>query len=344
MSIFNPFAFGFVCVAAVFTVGADYVVQSKAAGYSPGEYALADYLDSYGLRYSETIANRDKARRQAEPARTHLPEVPQGWERREWDLSAVDLDSILDDMSLIQQMAAKAEMKLARKAAKYDVWEYVRGDETIRLLARFTPPDADTKTAGPIADLLTGTFERIDDPQHHGYAIVQGVPFFQVTDADGAETDQLMLEASLGDSVTLAVASDTSPKALRAVLEQIDFDNLNLMLDAPLAGVGSAAPELSPAQEQALAQLYTRARNEGESLMALFDMGFFSEAETSVFDGALAALIAAPAPEAASSSSAQGVKRVATSDSKGVFGDQSNRLQLSGGRSCLGDSGGRLCN
>lgn len=319
----NPYAIGFVCVAAAFGVGVDYFVQSRASGSQPGEYAFSAYLGGYADRYQQTVASIDKARRQSAAAREHLPEAPEGWVRREWDPTDPDETDILAGMTLIEQMAYKDEKKRARKIARHDAWEYVRGDEVVRLAARYTAPDDADKAMRDAGAILSGARFGNGGPRYEGYAVVQGVPFFRVLgdDAGGA----LVLEAFIGDGITLGVAARARPETVRALLERVDFESLNLMLDTPLHGIGPDAPRLTPEEEVALAGVHATARYGADRVNA------------------------APAPEEAATAAPE-PRGVASDDREAATGvgrrredGKPKRLQLSGGRSCLGSSGSTFC-
>lgn len=337
MSIFNPFAIGFTCVAACFVGGADYVLQSKANGSNPGEYALSDYLESYGIRVDQVFADIDKSRRQSEVARVHLPEAPQGWERVQWDIAAIDMDVVTVGMNLVEKMSAKDEMRKSLKMANYHAWEYRRGDEVVRISAKFEqePEQVETTPAG----WLTGTFHAIEHPVYGPFAIVQGVPFLTVSDAQSPDAvTQLLLEAQLGEKITIAVAGQAAPDAVQSLLAQIDFENLNLMLDEPLANVGPDASQLSQEQQLALSEVHATARNEGTPLSDAIIFGALNGKTADEADEANVATLEAQATAEA----AKAVQRVKANEGGNAFGKQNDRLQLSGGRSCLGGTG-RLC-
>jgi hypothetical protein len=342
MSIFNPFAIGFACVAATFVVGADYVVQSKANGSYPGEYAFTSYLENYGLRVDETIAGIDKVRRQSEEARVHLPEAPQGWERVEWDIAAIDMDAVTAGMDLVSAMAAKEERRKSLKMANYHAWEYRAGTETIRISARFQ--DDYEKPATAMAGWLTGTFHPISKPRYGSYALIGGVPFLKVDDSKRPEAvSHLLLEAYLGEQIVLAIAADARPETVNALLSKIDFDNLNMMLDQPLAGIGTDAPALDPSQQGAIVAMYADAMNSGHTVTMVMNNGVMNGKTSDEVDAEAMAALAAEQAAAEAAAQAAAVERIKVNQSSQTLGTTSNRIQLSGGRTCLSGSG-RLCN
>ncbi|MEL7253707.1 MAG: hypothetical protein AAGL23_06005 [Pseudomonadota bacterium] len=324
MSIFNPFAFGFVCVAASTVVGVDYVMQAKAAGSNPGEYAFSTYLDGYGIRLDDTLAYIDKTRRQSVEARTHLPMEPQGWERVKWDIGAIDMAELTRGMGIVQSTAAKDERRKAIALANYEAWEYRKGDQIVRISASFDPERTPSDTA--IAGQLTGTFFPVAKPRYHPFKSVGNVPFLAVSDAKNPKgVTQTLLEARLGDDILIAVAADADLHEVLGLLEQIDFDALNLMLPEPLPYLGEGAPRLTNAQLMTLGGFQARALNTGERV------------PDDVIDAIIAGRVIAQVEEKPSSAVKQEAPQVEAEK------PAAKRLQLSGGRSCLGETS-KLCN
>lgn len=322
----NIYGIGFACAAATFAVGADYVVQAKANGYAPGAYAFSDYVGEYNARLGETVSAFKTARRQSEAAHVHLPEAPEGWVRQEWEDPHADSDEALAGLPLITQMALKDELKKAAQVALFDTWDYVRGDEMIRLSARYIGNDSPERGIVSLGHLVSESYYGEAGPRYQPYAVVQGVPYFVVTGPEKQGGAQLALEAFLGDDIILGVAANAEPATVRAFLERIDYDGLNLMLDEPLAGVGSNAPKLTEEQELALGTAAAEARYEGEMLAtAVKESTTGAEPET--------------AKPVASVVKLNGGQALGERASNGGV----SRLQLSGGRSCLGAASGAFC-
>lgn len=328
--MFNPYAIGFVCVAASFAVGADYFVQAKANGSYPGEYAFATYVGSYNARFGETVSAIDTARRQSKEAHIHLPEAPDGWERRAWKDPNPDADEKLASLPLTTQMAIRKELKKAAQVALFDTWDYVRGDEMVRLSARYIGNDSEERGIVALGHLVSESFYGSTGPAYVPYAVVQGVPFFEVTGEDVRGGAALALEAFIGEDILIGVAANAEADTVRAFLELIDYDSLNLMLDEPVAGVGSAAPVLSKAQEMEIASQAAERRYGAEKL---------------AMDAAPAESNVASEPQPEPEAPAATVVKLNGGDALGQDASESgiSRLQLSGGRSCIGASSGTFC-
>lgn len=352
----NPYAIGFALVAITAVAGTDYAMKSRAEGLTFGAYPVGDYVTGHLDRYRAAEAARDKARRQGEAARLHLPEPPDGWERRAFvpDFEAVEAARLaaLPEAQraraaaaaggLVGQMRQDKARAAASKAIAAEVWEYVRGDEVIRLSARFVAGE-----------------EGRPDPEHmrlmaaagpEGYALIAGVPYMRahagqdmVTAPEGGGEGgaALRLEAYLGDQVRIGVFARAGEAAVRDLLAGIDHDALNLMLDQPLAAVGSMAPEAAPGDAAGLAAAAAAAHR----------------------DRLPAGAVAVPEPvaqepvaqETAVSGAGTGggmvrlgaggggsIRQAATATGANGADGQPRRLQLSGGRSCL-NGGGALC-
>lgn len=322
MSLFNPFAIGFFCVAAASVVAVDYTMEAKDAGSHPGAYSVSTYLNSYGIRVDGTFDSLDKARRQAVEARTHLPMEPAGWQRTEWDIGAIDMTALTAGMDIVQSMAANDERRRAIKLANYEAWEYRKGDQLVRMSASFQKDPEPSQTA--IAGQLSGMFRPIKEPEYRPYTVIGNVPFLEIQNAQSDRGPrQTLLEARISDDILIAVAAQAAPEDLHALLAQIDFTNLNLMSSAPVTFVGPDAPVLTQEQEVKLASAMARALNAGASLPMSTDEDALTRSRqlsTGSFAGTR------------SSNDAGTFKRPETS-----------RLQLSGGRACTGETS-RLCN
>jgi len=369
----NAYSIGFACIAAIAVAGVDYTMQAQSAGKSLGSYPIGDYLGSYADRFAEASAERDKARRQAELAKVHLPEAPEGWERREWvpDLGADPMpvhDGMTDqereiaatvNTNLIARMEHKQTVKVARKAAEEQAWEYLRGNEVIRLSAKYDPttgPQGPQELAMEIVATSMGlTLEGLE-----GYGVVQGVPSFRVTDLsdmapaddEEAEPDRpVRLKAFIGEEISLAVHAEAGDETIRMFLERIDYDGLNMMLDRPVAGIGKDAPDLTPEQELEIAEAaaFLRTGSQLEKSGEL-EAGLIGAVE------AMAGQSAGPKPANPAqtpASKAGSIMSMLTGllsagdtrdgDAEPAEKPKPTRLKLSGGNACLSGSSGRFC-
>lgn len=354
----NAYTFGFACVAAVAVAGVDYAMQAKTAGMSFGSYPLGDYIGSYSARFSDVTAERDKARRQAEPARVHLPEAPEGWERREWipDLGD-DPMPVHDGMTqqqreiaatmkknLIARMEHEQAVKMARKAAESQAWEYVRGDETIRLSALYDTANGPQSRQEPATEIVAASMG-LPSEGLEGYGMVQGVPFFRVTGPTGGETADageghpdrpVRLMAYIGEEISLGVNADAADESIRLFLERIDYDGLNMMLDRPVADIGGDAPELTPEEALELADAALRLRT-GTPGRTSREPETATSAESGAFNQAKAGSLASTV----TGSSSGGGNPDGGGDREAE--PKPTRLKLSGGNACLSGSSGRFC-
>lgn len=356
----NKFMLGFGAVAAIAVAGVDYMVQAEVAGETLGQYAIGDYVDTYAGRYNAMRAERALAERQSVPAKTHLPEAPEGWDRRahEPDIAAPfeeggplfagqGMTAFMKGDSFLAQKSRKKADAEAKRLAEERVWEYRHGDEMVRLSAYFEPELED----GTAPDVTVQMAERADDLE--GYATVKGVPFFRDVAADGhASTGKplpgnvrqpLALTAQIGPRILLDAEALASRDSLRFLLERIDYDALNAMLAEPLADIGSEAPDLTPAAERVAARVAlaalrgARAKANVPGTMA---NGLAPQADDIPHDGATV-------PDSAGAPAAQGAafQKTGAPDQaeQATPAAKPARLQLSGGASCLEGSPGRFC-
>lgn len=262
----------FAAVAICMVAASDFYTQALRAEKAGRAFSLASYAGSYTRRYNDMMSMRALKARQGTPAKTHLPEAPEGWTRAEYVPDVPDqLDYVTAEAAvrtLIDRYNTDAmsremidkRLRAARRQAKARMWEYRRGSEVIRLSAHFEKPD-DTPPGVQGAALATGALdpERMHGAQ--GYAMVHNVPFYRVanplTQGRGADAEAFQVieaEAELGGAITLVVQAFARDASVRDLIGRIDYAALNAMLDEPLAGVGADAPHLSVPEQIAAAE------------------------------------------------------------------------------------------
>jgi hypothetical protein len=374
----NGYFVGFLCIAGVAIGGVDYVTQAKAAGKAPGSYSVGSYLESIPARFAADREAKDLARRQAEPAKTHLPSAPEGWQRRAWlrDLEAEHQEMLakMDPASrklaeqvgngLVGKMDRKAAAATARKESERQIWEYARGDEVIRLNARFEQPEP-TKGIQGLAMTMVAANISLSTTIYQPYGVIKGVPFFEVislqdidrpTAEEGAPRD-VQLIAEMGDAIMLKVSAHATDPSIRTLLEQIDYDSLNMMLDTPLAAVGAAAPEMSAEEEIAFALAALEARHARTLETAMNAEAQLLEAADAISGSTRAKADKTPAKANQAEAGAKGAGKAESKSISerltGIFSkskaaaepakDEPRRIKLSGGKSCLDGSAGKLC-
>ncbi|MEM6588921.1 MAG: hypothetical protein AAF641_10775 [Pseudomonadota bacterium] len=337
----NPFAIGFAVVAAGAFVGADFWDQAGKSQTDPEAFSKHAYLDTVEQRGEDTVGWFKKKQAQSVNARDHLPDAPEGWTRDAWDVERIDLAAMTKGMNIVEKSRAKQEHIAARLVADDDVWEYRRESEVLRIFVRFDRERYEPKV--PISGWLTERFAPMNKPVYSGYAVVQGVPFLKVESGrDNDLIQPLMLEAVLGDNVTLAIAGKATRQTVLELVERIDFDALNEMLDHSIRPVGSAAPKLDDNEAMTLARLHADARNRGV-MLSLTDMNATLISQVDNWDAFLNERGLADAT--LSQSVAEGIATAVT-ENVGVNSAEPEkptvrRLQLSGGGFCaVGSSAG----
>ena len=347
MALPNPFAFGFALVAAAIVVGADFFTQAEREGVAVASFSKDEYLGSLERRFHETVYWVEKKQVQSVPARDHLPEAPEGWTREAWDVESIDIAERTKGMHILEKSRAKKEYIAARLVADDEVWQYRKDNEVVRIFVRFDREKYVPKV--PISGWLTERFAPVEKPKYIPYAVVQGVPFLKIESRRNRDLAQpLMLEAILGDNVTLAVAGSATRVTVLELIELIDYDALNAMLDHSLRPVGSGAPELSEVKAMTLARLHARARNEGVDL-SLAEMNSTLISKVEDWDAFLEEK--GLGDGGSKRTVAEGVANVVSQDIDNITGSGSEpsaksgvkRIQLSGGRTCIGENS-RLCN
>lgn len=257
--------FGFAIIMAAAVGGVDYSMQAREAEQSLG---VSDYVDSITGRFNAANEARALKGRQKQEAKIHLPEASEGWIRNEWaeaDTTALEVNSsamsgwekrnlkVAELAPMLAGMVA-TNVSLAGRMQRKEIWVYQRDDEMIALRVAYTKTDAPKRFPGLDNKIDVANIEAMKTVAP--YAVVQGVVFGEVqTDLPGSGAAAFRgFSASMGSNVMIAVRANASDASVLALMGRIDYDGLNGMLDAPLAGVGTDAADISVAQQLAMAQ------------------------------------------------------------------------------------------
>ncbi len=287
----NGMLLGFVATAATIVGLMDYTMQTRRADLGFGELGLGAYVASMGTRFSgmkaEQVAAAETGSLRRQEHRTLLPEAPEGWVMREWNEGdrarlfpsrEIFSDSeelpeefkqaqaALQSDPMFQQMTAANERLIVAKE-KAEIRFYQRGESLVALQVSFNQIAGGISlngsfAAGEIQDagmnIIVGNMTAMS--ARDGFAVVGGVPFgrelgmfgFDDPEEDPATSVQVF-RAQMGPELKITVRALAPDDDVKALLAQIDFDTLNKLLTTPLQGVGSAAPVIAPADEQAIA-------------------------------------------------------------------------------------------
>lgn len=258
--------FGFAIIVAVAVGGVDYSMQARTAEQSLG---VSGYIDSISGRFQAANETRALKGRQKQEVKTHLPEAPEGWVRNEWaavDTTSIEIKSaamsgwekrklaVAEVAPMMGGMVA-ADVNLAGRMQRKEIWVYQRGDEIIALRVAYTKTGAAKRFPGLDNKITAANTEAMKTAAP--YAFVQGVVFGEIQpDLPGAEPVSYRgFSASMGSNVMIAVRANASDASVLALLGQINYDGLNGMLDVPLSGIGADAVDLAPKQQLAMAEL-----------------------------------------------------------------------------------------
>ncbi len=260
--------FGFAIVAVMATGAVDYTMQSKRLGQPLGQIGLAAYVDTITNRYETANAASALKSRQKQAARTHLPEAPEGWTRRDWEEGdnalltppARDLKSLerkaakARELSLMMAGMLAEEVKGGPRLRRTEIWVYERGDEIIALRAKYTKPDAKPSFSSMVRRVADADIRGVAEAR--GYAVIAGVAYGEIRPVQGDEARAKYrgFSASMGEDVMISVRAVASDDAIRSMMAAIDYDGLNGMLDPPLENVGSQASVVERAQQAVLAE------------------------------------------------------------------------------------------
>lgn len=272
-----------IVVGGVAITGVDYVNQSNKQNLALGALAPGAYVETITGRFDKTRADiaqvrteKDNAKalskRQAQPAKSHLPQAHDGWTRR--DVTQADLlrfnpggmgmngmeQELMAAMAQNPTMFGAVPTKGGVLAYKQKTsWIYERGAEIVLMGATFTPP---AKEKGGLSGFQKAAMNMAAHNMgmmstREGFAVVQGVSFFETRGAlQGMGQEQpayRVFEAGLGSQVKLTVRAEATEASIRALMAQVNYDGLNGMLAQPLADVGSHVPTQPVEQQKALA-------------------------------------------------------------------------------------------
>src|SRR5690606_16918005 len=154
----------------------------------------------------------------------------------------------LRDMPELAKLAATGA-SLSADAAWRETFIYARGSETVAL--RLTRTAAPSSLAG--LALQAAEANMASARPSRAFALVAGVAFQEDLGAFGsgpAAGGWRGFSAGIGDELRLTVRAQAPDEAVLDLLQAIDFDALNSLLSAPVAGIGARAASV-PAGQQA---------------------------------------------------------------------------------------------
>ncbi|WP_284162801.1 hypothetical protein [Frigidibacter sp. SD6-1] len=284
------FLVAFVCLVGAGTVGVDYVNQAKRAGVAPNAFGADAYMTSISARYFDyrrTI--EDEAKRSAllqQKRRELLPEAPDGWARHVWgeaderlfgtDRNVALPDELKDEPTLTALM--EMDRKMVQKLRTDQSYVYEKDGESVAVLIHYDRTAGQGgMMGGPFMSLVNGNIEALSGKT--GFAVVQGVTFRrdfgvmnfgqdEAPDADPATVTRAF-SANLNSQIRIAVTARARDEAIFEVLSAIDFDQLNFLLDAPIEGIGAAAPTIPWERQKAEADARVAADSAAQVMEAI---------------------------------------------------------------------------
>lgn len=262
-------AFVAIAIAAVGAV--DYINQAKTAGSKPGQFGVGDYIGTISGRFIEQRqAVADAAARQdllAQDPRDLLPAAPEGWTRHDWDEASADVfghrydmredDFVPEEMKQDKTMQALAALNKAegdRKDAA-EVYVYEKPGSIIALRLVLSKGDGGGGIPGAAMKMVANNIEAMSGKD--GFAVIRGVTFHEelgMFGAGAAERDYRVFSGRIGQTVLISARVKAGDADVIALLDRIDYDRLNRTLEEPVAGIGSAAPDLTPEAQRAEAK------------------------------------------------------------------------------------------
>jgi len=262
-------AFVAIAIAAVGAV--DYVNQAKTAGSKPGQFGVGDYIATISGRFIEQRqAMADAAARRdllAQDPRDLLPAAPEGWTRHDWDEASADVfghrydmredDFVPEEMKQDKTMQALAALNKAagdRKDAA-EVYVYEKPGAIIALRLALSKDDGGGGIPGAAMKMVANNIEAMSGKD--GFAVIRGVAFREelgLFGAGSAERDYRVFSGRIGQTVLISARAKAEDADVIALLDRIDYDRLNKTLKEPVAGIGSAASDLTPEAQRAEAK------------------------------------------------------------------------------------------
>jgi hypothetical protein len=263
----KAFLVAFVAITCGAVGGVDFVNQSKHATATGGAFGAADYWASIKGRVSHqknaAAAAKFRLELAAYDPREYLPAAPAGWNRRDFtEADKALLTNNRDALSTLPpelrenaqaQAMAKVDKSVGDRSDAAEVYVYEGDGGLIALRLQYARnPDAGFPSISGIAmNIAANNIQAMS--QKSGFAVVQGVTWRQEGGLFGigpGEEPYRILTASLGDQVKLSLRARASDMAIRNLIGAIDYDRLNMMLDTPVAGIGTAAPQIELQDEK----------------------------------------------------------------------------------------------
>ncbi|MGL4319420.1 MAG: hypothetical protein ACRCS3_01015 [Paracoccaceae bacterium] len=288
----NGMFLGFAAVCTVVVGSLDYTMQTRRADLAFGELGVGAYVASFGERFAgmkaEQAAAAETAALRRQENRTLLPEAPEGWVMREWNeadrdrlwppvdeearLASLDpefaeVERELMNNPMIANMKANADRQRIA-AEKAEMRFYERGQSLIALRLNFDRVTTGVGLTGSVQeagmDIIVGNMTAMSG--RDGFAVIGGVTYgrhfglmeFADPTVDVSTTVRA-IRGQMGPELTINASVLASDDDVKDLLAQIDYDTLNKLLTTPLEGVGSNAPTITAAEEQAIADAAVRA-------------------------------------------------------------------------------------
>lgn len=253
-----------VLVRIIFAIGLSLVALSGKLSVWPTEgdtvagatFNLKEKTDTMATQVSAFMDSR-------KTPRDVLPAAPDGWTRRAfvWDdrTRMPGFAGVEEEMPGYSRFTGTRAVgrpaggpgKTFTKMKAATTWMYEKDNLLVEMTASRPKPVEDLKMQQETMRMV-GASKRalqIEEP----FGVVQGVVWKKVVAAaspvPGAEAVNWTLAAQFGDIHLYARGQRVSETEMRAFVGAIDYDGLNRMLDRPLLGVGSTAPQLTAEQE-----------------------------------------------------------------------------------------------
>ncbi len=245
---------GFVGVAAATLVGADYYVQSQAAGVSPLKFGVAGYQVAVEERL-EAVLNKPSANQV--DLTSYLPAPWDGWAVDDW--SPRRAKALATERQRLKDLGEFVDpTDEAIEAAFPEAWHsdpigskrgntliFTRGDELIEVTIKRNAK-AQSRTKGASRQVNREGYEHVAFGNIHGVKFVESIAWSKGIRVGAGSNSFRSISGHVDGNVLVAVSAVASSSSIKKLLGKINFRQIEVTLRAERAQNGERVASKLP--------------------------------------------------------------------------------------------------
>lgn len=224
----------------------DYISQGVMAGKSPGEFTMADWVQSFADRGRSAARRAELAAMRDGPLRDYLPGAPPGWQRAEWTPEYFDQlrnakprEISAEEQELRAAVSQETSFKVANamntaagavkdfKEARR-AWVYLRGDQMVIL--KVSEADLGMRERARRMAGVLGMGQARDLDERPIVALHRGAAFHALESVRSDRTYRSMKAALGTGEIEILVRTNAPEKELKKLLRRINYSALYALM------------------------------------------------------------------------------------------------------------------